>query len=207
MKISLKTQNLTLIGLYIIFNVSIFLTIYNTGAIDIKSIKLYFAELRVEDGIFFSMLSLIIIIVGGMFSNKYKEIIVFWKLKDRLPGCEAFSKYIYEDDRIDIDKLKAVLGELPTEPKKQNSKWYDLFKSINDHSINKTHKDFLLCRELSVMTLLMFLLSIPIFYKYEAIGLYYLLFVGLEYIVIRNCAKNTAQRLVVNTLALVSSKK
>lgn len=206
MKISLKTQNLPLIGLYIIFNIAIFLTLLNTGNIDIISIKLYFTELKVEDGMFFSMLSLIIIVSSGMFSNKFKEIIVFWKLKDRLPGCKAFSKYIYEDERIDIEKIKNKVGKFPIEPKKQNSKWYELFKSIKDSSIYKTHKDSLLCRELAVMTLLMFLLIVPIFYKYEIVGFYYFIFLILEYLIIRNCAKNTAERLVVNTLALVSSK-
>lgn len=204
MKISLKTQNLPLIGVYIIFNIAIFLTIYNTGNIDIDNIQQYFTELQVEDGIFFTLLSLVIIIASGMFSNRTKEIIVFWKLKDRLPGCEAFSKYIYEDDRINIKKIKVKIGRLPDNPKKQNSKWYELFKSINDQSINKTHKDSLLCRELSVMTILMFLLTVPIFYKYDIVGCCYLIFLGLEYLVVRYCAKNTAERLVVNTLALVS---
>ncbi len=204
MKISLKTQNLPLIGLYIIFNIAIFLTIYNTGSIDIDNIQQYFTELQVKDGIFFTLLSLVIIIASGMFSNKFKEIIIFWKLNDRLPGCEAFSKYIYEDDRINVKKIKAKIGKLPNNPKKQNSKWYELFKSINNHSIDKTHKDSLLCRELTIMTLLMFLLTIPIFYKYDIVGGYYLIFLGLEYLVVRYCAKNTAERLVVNTLALSS---
>ena len=207
MKISLKTQNLPLIGLYIIFNIAIFLTIYNTGSIDMDNIQRYFTELKVEDGIFFTLLSLVIIIASGIFSNRTKEIIVFWKLNDRLPGCEAFSRYIYEDDRINIKNLKTKIGKLPNNPKKQNSKWYELFKSIEYQSINKTHKDSLLCRELSVMTILMFLLIIPILYKYNIIGYYYLVFLGLEYLVVRYCAKNTAERLVVNTLALVSLDK
>ena len=106
MKLNLKTQNYPFIAIYIIFNVSIFLTLYNNGDISIQTITLYFNELKIKDGIFFTILSLFIIIIGGMFSNKYKEIIVFWKLKNRLPGCEAFSKYINEDDRINIKKIK-----------------------------------------------------------------------------------------------------
>ena len=204
MKITLKTKNMPLISLYIILNVAIFLTIYNTGTIDIDTIKIYFSELRVEDGIFFSLLSLVIIIVGGMFSNKYKEIIVFWKLNDRLPGCEAFSKYIYEDERIDTQNIKNRIGTLPLKANEQNSQWYKIFKSIEDKSIDKTHQDSLLCRELSVMTLLMFLLVVPIYVKYDLIALYYLCFLICEYLVVRFCAKNTAERLVVNSLALWS---
>lgn len=202
MKLNLKTQNYPLIGIYIIFNVSIFLTLYNSGNITTDTITMYFNELKIKDGIFFTVLSLLIIITGGMFSNKLKEIIVFWKTENRLPGCEAFSKFIYEDDRINIKKIKDKYGKLPNNPKKQNSLWYKIFKSLNDKSIHKTHKDFLLCRELSVITILLFLLSIPIFIKYSIIGLYFLIFLIFEYILVRYCAKNTAERLVVNTLAL-----
>jgi len=90
MKVSLKTQNIPLIGLYLIFNVAIFLTIFNTGNVDIENITLYFKALKIEDGIFFTMLSLIIIIVNGMFSNKMKEIIVFWKINNI-----DFNRYFY----------------------------------------------------------------------------------------------------------------
>ena len=92
MTLSLKTQNLPLIGIYIIFNIAIFLTLLNTGSIDINSIQDYFEQLSIKDGVFFSVLTLIIIVFGGIFSNKVKEIIVFWKLENRLPGCRAFSK-------------------------------------------------------------------------------------------------------------------
>ncbi len=205
MKITLKTKNMPLIGLYIIFNIAIFLTIYNTGTISIENIKLYFSELKVKDGILFTMLSLIIIVARGMFSNKTKEIIVFWKLSEcKLPGCEAFSKYIYNDSRINIKKLKKKIGKFPTNPEKQNSKWYMIFKSFQDNTIDKIHQDSLLCRELSAMTLLMHMFVIPIYFKYNLIALYYLGFLLSEYLVVRFCAKNTAERLVVNTLALWS---
>ena len=204
MKITLKTKNMPLIGLYIIFNMAIFLTIYNTGVVSIENIKLYFSELKVKDGILFTMLSLIIIVVGGMFSSKTKEIIVFWKLKDRLPGCEAFSKYIYNDSRINIKELKKKIGKFPIKPEKQNSKWYMIFKSFQDNTIDKIHQDSLLCRELSVITLLMLLFVVPIYFKYNLIAFYYLGFLLFEYLTVRFCAKNTAERLVVNTLALWS---
>ncbi len=60
MKLNLKTQNYPLIGIYIIFNVSIFLTLYNNGNISIATITLYFNELKIKDGIFFTVLSLFI---------------------------------------------------------------------------------------------------------------------------------------------------
>jgi hypothetical protein len=61
MKLNLKTQNYPLIAIYIIFNVSIFLTLYNNGDISIETLTLYFNELKIKDGIFFTVLSLFII--------------------------------------------------------------------------------------------------------------------------------------------------
>ncbi len=206
MKITLKTKNMPLIGLYIIFNTAIFLTLYHTGTISMESIELYFSELKVKDGLFFTMLSLIIIVIGGAFTNSIKEIIVFWKFKNRLPGCEAFSKHVGSDDRINIKELKKKIGKFPTNPTKQNRQWYEIFKSIQDKSIDKTHQDSLLCRELSMMSLLMLLLVIPIYIRYDLISLYYILFLIFEYLMVRFCAKNTAERLVVNTLSLYSVK-
>jgi len=206
MKITLKTKNIPLISLYTIFNIAIFLTLYHTGTISVESVELYFSELKVKDGLFLTMLSLIIIVIGGVFPNSIKEVIVFWKLENRLPGCVAFSKYVNEDARINVKELKKKIGKFPTSATKQNSKWYKIFQSIDDKSIDKTHQDSLLCRELSVMTLLMLLLVVLIYVKYDLIALYYLCFLICEYLVVRFCAKNTAERLVVNSLALWSAR-
>ena len=183
------------------------MTLLNTGSIDINSIQDYFEQLSIKDGVFFSVLTLIIIVFGGIFSNKIKEIIVFWKLENRLPGYRAFSKYVQEDSRIDINNIQIKFGEIPNLPDEQNRYWYKIFKSIDDKSINKTHKDFLLCRELAVMTLLMMFLAALIFWFHGvAPALFYFCFLLFEYLIIRFCAKNSAERLVVNSLALGSLK-
>lgn len=207
MNLSLKTQNLPLLGIYIILNIAIFLTLLNMGNIDIRSIQDYFEQLSIKDGVFFSVLSLIIVVFSGIFSNKIKEIIVFWKLENRLPGCRAFSKYVQEDSRIDINNIQIKFGEIPTLPDEQNRYWYKIFKSLDDKSIDKTHKDFLLCRELAVMTLVMILLVTLIFrFQGLTLALLYFCFLLFEYLIVRFCAKNSAERLVVNSLALGSLK-
>lgn len=207
MKLTLKTQNLPLIAVYITLNIAIFLTLLNIGSIETQSIQGYYEKLSLKDGVFFGVLILLVIVFSGMVSNKVKEMVVFWKTKDRLPGCRAFSQYAKEDSRIDLKVLKAKFGKIPTSPSEQNKHWYKIFKTLNDNSINSTHKDSLLCRELSVMTLEMFLLTIPIFLFYGAvIGFSYFVFIVVEYLMVRYCAKNSAERLVVNTLALASAK-
>lgn len=206
MKLTLKTQNLPLIAVYITFNIAMFLTLLNTGNIDTQSIQGYYEKLSLKDGVFFGILILLIIVLSGMVSNKVKEMVVFWRFEDRLPGCRAFSQYAREDSRIDLKVLKSKFGKIPTSPSEQNKHWYKIFKTLNDKSIDSTHKDSLLCRELSVMTLEMFLLTIPIFFYGFVVGLLYSIFLVFEYLMVRYCAKNSAERLVVNTLALASLK-
>jgi len=208
MKINLKTQNLPFIGIYAIFNIAILLTILKNATFSIDVFQVYFSDLQAKDGIYVSLLSLLIILVGGMFSNKFKEIIVFWRLNHRLPGCFAFSKFMHEDKRIDIKVLKQKYGKLPKNNDKENKLWYQIYKSMNDKTIDKTHKDSLLCRELSVMSILMFIFPIVIYFIHNAVALsvYYFIFLVLEYLIVRYCAKHSAERLVVNVLALASIK-
>lgn len=207
MKLTLKTQNYPLLISFVILNVSIFLTLYNTGSITFENVEKYFNTLKLKDGIFFSFISLFVIICGGLFANTIKEIVIFWKIENRLPGCQAFSKYAINDSRIDLMKLKTKYGNLPVLPTEQNKLWYQIFKKLSDINIDKTHKDFLLCRELTMLNIIMLSFTIPILIKYSAtIGCSYLIFLIFQYLFIRYCAKNNAERLVVNVLALASSK-
>lgn len=192
MKLTLKAQNLPLIAIYVTFNIAIFLTLLNTGNIDPQSIQDYYEKLSLKDGVFLSVLILLYLV--GWFQIKQKRELYF----GGLPGCRAFSQYAKEDSRID---LKAKFGKIPTSPSEQNKHWYKIFKTLNDKSIDSTHKDSLL----SVMTLEMFLLTIFLFYD-AVMGFSYFVFLVLEYLMVRYCAKNSAERLVVNTLALASSK-
>lgn len=208
MKLTLKTQNLPFIGLYVTLNIAIFLTILNTGSINIQDIQSYYKDLSIKDGLFFSLLFLLIVIFSGIFSNKTKEIIVFWRFEDRLPGCRAFTQYAKEDSRIDLKILKSKFGKIPTLANEQNKYWYNIFKTLNDKTIDSTHKDSLLCRELSILSIEMLLLTIPIFWVYGlTLGCLYFIFLIFEYLIVRSCAKNNAERLVVNSLALASIQK
>ena len=102
---SLKTQNIPLIILYLIFNFTILFVIYKNGSFDLNSFNNMFRELSQKDGIFFILLPVLLIVLQGFISSKIKEILVFWKRKNRLPGCRAFSKYLKEDNRINKKKL------------------------------------------------------------------------------------------------------
>ena len=182
---SLKTQNLPLITLYLLFNLTVFIVFYLTSTFEFKTFINIFENLSKKDGIVFILLPIIIFIILGIVPQNLKEIIVFWKIENRLPGCYAFSKYAKNDNRINLNLLK-------------------------DNGISKTHKDFLLAREWTTVTVLFILLSVPSLYFFTNINVddlfYYFLFLLIEYVLIRFVTKNHAERLVTNVLAYESSR-
>lgn len=76
-----------------------------------------------------------------------------FRWRNALPGHRAFSRLVKKDSRIDEEKPKLKLGELPEEPKSQNSLWYSLYKKCSDAiTVSEAHKTFLLARDLATVS-------------------------------------------------------
>lgn len=83
--------------------------------------------------------------------SSVKDSIVFWRLKDALPGHRAFSQHMKGDPRVDVFALKEKIGELPQSPRDQNATWYRLsHKYRSNVSVVDAHKRFLLSAILQV---------------------------------------------------------
>lgn len=206
----LKTQNIPMVVLYTIFNFTVFFILYKNSYFSIEIFENIFQDLSRKDGLFFILLPLLLVFLQGILPSNLKEILVFWKIKNRLPGCEAFSKYLEKDNRVDKDNLTEKYGSFPTDKKKQNILWYKIFKDLSEKNIDKTHKDFLLFREISIITIL-FIPILPAILWYfsktdNKILMVYTVFLIFEYLIVRYIAKNHAIRLVTNVLALASTK-
>lgn len=207
---TLKQQNYPFIILYVLFNFAIFFVLYKNNIFSLNEFTMVFQKLSDKDGVFFIILPLLIIVAQDFLSSKNKEILVFWKIDNRLPGCQAFSKYIKEDNRIDRENLIQKYGKFPRNEDKQNRLWYKIYKGIKDKSIDKTHKDYLLLREFTVMSIffIFILPTILLFLTEIDKNMIFFYFLGLiiEYNIVRVIAKHHAIRLVTNVLALASVK-
>ena len=207
---TLKQQNYPYIILYVLFNFAIFFVLYKNSIFSLNEFNIVFQKLSQKDGVFFILLPLLIIVAQDYAPSKIKEILVFWKRNNRLPGCQAFSKHIKEDNRIDKDSLVQKYGNFPRNEEKQNKLWYKIYVGIKDKRIDKTHKDYLLLREFTVVTVfLIFILPSVLLFLTDIdrnIVFFYFLFLLFEYIIVRFIAKNHAVRLVTNVLALASVK-
>ncbi len=150
--------------------------------------------------------------VNAVPGNYLKEVLVFWRIKNPLPGARAFEKVtLHSDPRINPSALRAKLGgEFPRGAQDQNSKWYELYISLrNDPAVNDANYRYLLFRDLTWLTVLLLaavLISIP-FNWASALTLFtFLLVLGCLYFLFGRAAEERGRRLVTTVLAIASAK-
>jgi hypothetical protein len=173
---------------------------------------LYFKELTNEFDILFilkglgaSISPLLLFLLNGLISSNQKAVLVFWKLKNPLPGSEVFSKLSKEDTRIDREKLKDIYGPLPKNPSEQNKLWYKIYKKNSlDIVISESHRAFLLARDLtSLCFLFVIFIGFPVLFIGKwPINIYYIAFLLVQYFIVVIGAQNRGRRFVTNVLAI-----
>lgn len=152
---------------------------------------------------------LVAVFLNDLLPSNVKTSIVFWRLKNALPGHRAFSEHADADPRIDMVVLKRKVGEFPKSARDQNAYWYHLFqKHQSNVIISDSHKRFLLFRDSTSLTLMLVVIftivaaasGTPRVVQATVIGGLVLQFIWLAI-----SARNTGTRLVQNVIALESS--
>jgi hypothetical protein len=168
-------------------------------------------QLGVARGLSTIVLPVIVLLVVNVLSANVKAMLAYWKPLGVLPGSEAFTAYGPSDPRIDLVALKKNVGELPTEPKEQNTKWYKLYKMVESQAeVSSAQKDFLMYRDMAVLSLPLIVL-VPLslyFVGVETKSLWLCAFLFLvQYILTAISARNAGIRFVCNVLAVHAAKK
>lgn len=82
-----------------------------------------------------------------------KEVLVFWRLSNRMPAHRVFDKQ--HDNRIDWQKIRDAGGAPSLSPQEQNALWYNWYKTYrNDPSVVQSHKSYLAFRDLAAVAVL-----------------------------------------------------
>lgn len=147
---------------------------------------------------------LILLVLQEVVPRSAKEVLIFFRLKDRLPGCRAFSVIAARDPRIDPVELGVLLPTAPMTGIEQNALWYRWLKSVeSDPAISDNHHRFLALRDSAVLLFLLGLTS-PLLgffslqnWRWFALGGAFL----VAYLVTAIAARNSAIRLVANVVA------
>lgn len=203
---TLKETNSKLIWVFFSFNVVLFYTVGLSTMVDLSAFDLkQFITVR---GVWILIVPLILFVMNGIISSDLKASIVFWRWRNPLPACRAFTHYADKDDRIDKNSLTQKYQTLPTVPKEQNALWYKIYKVHQENPIvKKSHKDFLLARDISSISLLLLFicgLSMSIISS-DGIKWIYIGFLLTQFLVFSVIAQNHGKRFVCNALAIETS--
>lgn len=210
---SLKAQNLPKLWAFMAANIFIAWSIVVLGDVDFQRLRdvdltqvigLWLQSIA-EKGALVGLGIFLVVVANGILSSRVKEILVFWRLRDPLPGARAFTELVQCDPRIDLQELTRTLGKLPAAPHEQNATWYKIYKKHESKvSVQDAQRSYLLTRDMTGFTVLTFcmvlivtlLLALPM--KRLLICLVIPL---LEYLVSATAARNYGNRFVCDVLA------
>lgn len=152
----------------------------------------------------------VVLLLVNVLPHKAKCMLVYWKPYGWLPGCEVFSKYAREDVRVDMEALERHVGPLPSLSEKQNARWYQLYKLIeNEPEITDAHKSFLMYRDMAVLSLpFIFLAPFCLYFAGASTGAQWIgagIF-ALQYLLTAVSARHNGIRFVTNVVAVHSAR-
>lgn len=200
----LKKSNIPTIVILLVINIAIFIVISNGISDFWGNIHQKIVELNAKDSLFCFLTPLILSIACGLIPPSWKAVLVFWRVKNPLPGCRAFSHLAKSDPRINSNLLETEISQLPEDPNEQNSKWYQLYKVVQDEVIvQEAHKSFLLNRDLTGISVLFLLFGTPALIPSGASSaniVIYAAILTLEFIAFSITARNHGERFVCNVI-------
>lgn len=204
-EVNLKAKNTPQLWILVSANVLIICGIF--FPLYLKDLTNKFDNFFILKGLVASLAPLMLFLLNGLLSSNQKATLVFWKLKNPLPGSESFSKLSKQDSRIDRKRLKEIYGSLPKDPKEQNKLWYKIYKkNSSDIVISESHRAFLLARDLtSLCFLFIVFIGIPVMlFGNWPISIYYFSYLIVQYFFVVVGAQNRGRRFVTNVLAIES---
>jgi len=155
--------------------------------------------------------SVVVLLLTSLLSADAKAVIVFWRVKQTLPGHRAFSVYAPSDSRINIDALRKNVGSFPDDPREQNTLWFKLYKKVESEvTVAQAHRHYLLFRDLAAMSLLLAPIATLALYlggaASQAASIAFAL-LCTQYAATALAGRNNGIRFVTNVLTLHSVKR
>lgn len=199
--VSLKQKNYPLIVAYSLLQMIFFMAVIL--GVDVSSYNL---DDLLKPGVVSISVFLVSVLLLGILPDGLKASLVFWRLKNPLPGNRAFSHHAQNDPRIDINTLINKHEELPRRPADQNRLWYQIYKKHEkEERIANSHKEYLLTRDitqLSFFYLILFGMAAGFVFNVESVLEGYISILALVFVLSALAARNYGIRFVTNVLAI-----
>lgn len=209
-ELSLKKQNLRTLHVFFSLNILILFLVYLHYPIHLSNLQSLFDKYLSPSGIIATLIYFAILFLDGFIPSNIKGALVYWKIKNALPGHRIFSRIARNDSRIDLNRIQTLWGSSPSDEVQQNMLWYKIYqKNIGNIIVQSSHKDFLLFREITTISFF-FLCFHWMLYYFSGINIvmirFYSLFLLVQYLVSMVGARNYGNRFVCNVLAIESTK-
>jgi hypothetical protein len=204
-KKTLKEQNTPLIYSFIVLNIVIGYVFLFLTSPTLDNINGFLEKVTAKQSIFTLTIPFLALILTNLVSSNNKARIVFFRFSNPLPGSRAFTKLIFKDQRININKLKQNYSPFTIEAEKQNALWYKLYKlNIEKITVIESHKKFLLMRDLTSISFILFCF-IPVVYVFIDVkwgdAIKYIGYLFLQLTLLGVSANNLGVRFTCNVLA------
>lgn len=200
----LKTKNVWWLRLFLGVNVAVFLSIAIGHRLTPASIDHIWQRVSAKDGLLALCFPLVTLVLNGIFGDLGKARLVFWRWRNPLPGCRAFSVIMDMDPRIDAARLRSKLSPVPSEPKGQNAVWYRLYKAHADKRIIwEAHRAYLLTRDMAAMAgvfAVSFAAGVFVTATGWKLATLYSAALVAQYVIVATSARNYGNRFVANVL-------
>lgn len=197
--------------IYLIINFIIVAIRYNF--ISIKTVNIIKENSYIIKPIYTLMVIPLLSIIGLMILNiipsNIKEILIFWKIKDRLPSYRWQDKTISTDSRINVKMLNKKYGRKLI-AQKQHDIWYKAYQRFKgEEVILESQKDYLFARDLCITTILILLIIITIYIIGKIVLNLDIQFIIINiiilatlYVILNVVTRNNANRFIANVLVL-----
>lgn len=202
----LKGKNPLYLWSFVAVNSAVFLSvIINKGLPQsLQPITQTWSQVSAKNGIIAVCIPVIVIVLSGVLGDTMKARLIFWRWRDPLPGCRAFSALVASDPRIDIKALTVKHGKFPRSPSAQNALWYKLYREHKTKPmIWSSHQVYLLTRDLAAMAACVAILfstgAALVLVSWKTCAGYAIMLI-LQYVIIARAARNYGNRFVLNVL-------
>jgi hypothetical protein len=202
----LKSEYRIHLRVFVVVHVAIAWSMVTLGALDLTGANSLMEKLLAKGGVAAGLLPIVTLVLNGWVKSSYKEVLVFWRTREALPGHRAFTELAPGDSRIDLQRLEASHGVLPTEPEEQNRLWYRLHRKHEERpELRGAHRDYLLARDLTAMGFFLIFAGVAVVAwagLWSRGGAYYFVALVVEYLVLATAGRHYGERLVCNVLAV-----
>ena len=197
--------------IYLLINFLII--IYKYNFMDINTINLIKENETIIKPIYslicVPLLSIIGLLILNIIPSNVKEILIFWKVNNRLPSYRWQNKVVSKDSRMNIKILNKKYGK-NISSQKQHDIWYKAYQKYKaDEVILESQKDYLFSRDLCITTILIMPIILAIFILSKICLNIELDFIIMNitiliilYLVFNIATRNNANRFICNVLLL-----